>query len=312
MAFCALGTQDPFMTVCLPMALHAGLRCGTELRGLMALQTCNLQMAFNQLESCLIMVKKDLFPFLRSVTAVALLSEGPFMLIPVEMTPYASRWRGLEVIRGVAFLACHRRMFSLERKFSFCVVKTDFRPAFRIMATLTGRSQRSFMFIFFEVARITISRRISVLGFLVAPIALGGQMFSVQLELGFIVIEVRRIELDQLGRSSVVFRVAGLAAGCVDPTVKAGFLFNVLFDFFMTDKAFIEEKLLNEVVAIQTSSLNFLVDPGHLSRHDSFQDIKRLGHPRCCDHPYDYRQAGSYPHRVSLKFHGISKISIRL
>jgi hypothetical protein len=312
MAFCALGTEDPFMTVGFPMALHAGLRCFTELRGFMALQTIHLQMASDQLESRLIMVKKDPLPSLRRVTIFALSPESPLMLIPIEMTPYTCRRRRLKVIRGVAFLAGHRGMFSLERKFGFCMVETDFRPPFRIMATLAGRPQRSFVFIFFEVARITISRRISVLGFLMALIALGGQMLSGQMELGFIVIEVCRIELDRLGGSSLVFRVAGLAAGCVDPTVKAGFLFNVLFDLFMAGKAFIEKQLLNEVVAIQTSSLNFLVDPGHLSRHDPFQDIKGLGHPRCCDHPYDHRQAGSFPHRVSLKFHWISKISIRL
>jgi len=307
----ALGTEDSLMTVDTLMALDAGLRRFTKLRGFMAFIAFHLAMASQQFKFGFVMVKDNGLPILHGMTALALLAQNPFVLVLIQMTSETGRRGCFEVIGGVAFFTRHRSMFPFQRKLCAGMVEADLFPCLRVMATLAGLSQRPFVFIFLGMAGITIMGGFAKLWFQMAPIAFGGLMLAGQFELRLSVVEMGGIKLDDMAFAPLVFRVAGLAPGGVGLSVEAGLQFDIFFDFLVTGQAFIEEYLLDKIMAVQTTSFRFFVSPGNLARHHTLQDVECVGHAHGCEKQYENPKADFFPHQASRRSQQILRISIR-
>lgn len=271
------------------MAFDAGLRCSTELRGFVALKTLHLLMAAQQFKFGFVMVKNNGLPIFCRMTALALLPKNALVLVLVKMTSNASHGCRFEIIGGVALFTGHRGMLAFQRKSRPGMVEADLFPGLRIMTTLAGLPQCPFVLILLEMAGITIVGGFAKFRFQMAAIAFRGLMLSGQLELSLSVVEVGGINLDEKIFPPLVFRVAGLASGGVGLSVEAGLPFDIFLDFLVAGKTFIGKNLLDQIMAVQTLSFIFFVDPGHLPGHHPLQDVERIGHPHRCEKHYENR-----------------------
>jgi hypothetical protein len=116
------------------------------------LQAINRAVPAFQFKACFIVIKQDLLPFFGCMTAFAFLPQRPLMLVLFSMAGDACRRRGLELIRGMAFLTGDARMFPFQGEVGSGVVKTDSVPCLCIMASLAGFPQRAFVLVFLKMA----------------------------------------------------------------------------------------------------------------------------------------------------------------
>jgi hypothetical protein len=151
-ALLAPGSQYPLVIVVLLVAFHARLRRIPQLPGCVTLEAIDSAVPAFQFKAGFIMIKQVQLPIFGCMTAFAFLSQCAFMLVLFSMTGDACRRRGLELIRDMAFLTGDTRMFAFQGEVGSGVVKTNSVPCLRIMASLAGFSERSFVFVFLEMA----------------------------------------------------------------------------------------------------------------------------------------------------------------
>ena len=169
----------------------------------------------------------------------------------------------------MALFTCGLPMFPFQGKFCFRVIETNFLPRVGIVTSFAVFPQCSLVLIFLLVASVTIEGRLAIFLLEMARGAFRLSVLSGQFEVGLLMIEPSRIELDHRVFSPLVLRMAGLAAGSVDLPVISLLLFDISLNRFMARKTFVKEFFLGERVAFQALPFRFLMKPGDLSGHDA-------------------------------------------
>jgi hypothetical protein len=227
-------------------------------------------MLSGQLEFRPVMIEFDLFPILRGMATMALFSKLPLMLILLEMAGNTGRGGRCKVVLGMTFFAFDRRMFPLQRKFSFAMVKFYLFPAIGVMAPLALFAQPPFMLVVFLMAVKTGMGRLAKFMFCMTFGTFRLLMFPEKFKLGFLVVKFQWIQFNQGVLSPFMLQMAGFTPGGVYFSMKPFFLIHIFSALLMAVDTFGKKGFLSYRMAVQTVSFDLFMKGRHFPGHDPF------------------------------------------
>lgn len=224
MACIATLSKMLFVIVIIPMAGNAGRIHGvTEWVVAVTVVASQHRMFANQVERGIArMVKGGVMPVRRLMAVAAFLSAAPIVCVIFGMAAKACRGRIVKRVIGMAVETARCCMAADQRKAGLVVVKGDNLPASRRMAIVAGLTDRFRMRAVAFVAGYAAGWRRPVLavGF-VATGALQTIMFSLQGEIGVLVLKRGFIERDNIGVTSLMLDMAVRALSALGISVAS-------------------------------------------------------------------------------------------
>ena len=224
MACIATLSEMLFVIVIIPMAGNAGRIHGvTEWVVAVTVVASQHRMFANQVERGIArMVKGGVMPVRRLMAVAAFLSAAPIVCVIFGMAAKACRGRIVKRVIGMAVETARCCMAADQRKAGLVVVKGDNLPASRRMAIVAGLTDRFRMRAVVFVAGDAGGWRRPVLavGF-VATGALQTIMFSLQGEIGVLVLKRGFIERDNIRVTSLMLDMAVRALSALGISVAS-------------------------------------------------------------------------------------------
>ena len=200
-----------------------------------------------------------------------------FLLIVFFVACVACQRGVLETFVAVAFLAFHVGMFaSGKTKFGLFMVKFSFLPVALVMAVFALFAEAPFVNILLSVAVIAQPGGFTEFG--LGQMATGTfevylLVRSLQVVIGFVVVEFFLVEYDKLGVAPFVLGMAETAVVVFQTSMHSGFGADVLGDVFMAVCA--KSSLgapVHQLVAFAAFIFIFGMALDHRTRHDDFLD----------------------------------------